>query len=99
MRVRQFTIIEFLIALACVLVVLRLVFADVLGSYERRLFDAIGLRGDAKLLVGVPLAIGTLLALWSRERLTATTVPTWLVWSGICVIVVGTGTIAWLLAA
>jgi hypothetical protein len=101
-RARGFTLIEFLLVAVCVLVVLRIVFAGDLRGYERQLFDAVGLRGDAKLLLGVPLAIALLY--WrfgrasARERLEATAVPSWLVWGGAVVIVLGVGATAWMFA-
>ena len=101
-RAAGFTLIEFLVVLAIVLVVLRIVFASFLGAYERQLFAKLGVNGDAKLLLGIPLAIGVLYLRYGRtsrrERL-AETVPSWLVVSGICVIVFGAGAIAWLFTA
>jgi hypothetical protein len=95
-------LIEFLVVAMCVLVVLRIVFAGNLRAYEDQFFDTIGLSGDARALLTVPLVIAFLY--WkfgrakARERLQATTVPSWLIWGGAGVIVLGVGAIAWLSA-
>ena len=97
-----FTLVELLVVLAAAVVVLRIVFANTLGAYERQLFAHVGVSGDAKLLLGIPLAIGVLYLRYGREsrreRLRER-VPSWLVVSGICVIVLGVGAIAWLFTA
>jgi len=101
-RERGFTLIEFLLVLAGILVVLRLVFATTLGAYERQLFAALGVNGDAKLLLGIPLAIGVLYLRYgraSRRERSSERVPSWLVIGGIGVIMFGVGAIAWLFTA
>lgn len=98
-RERGFTLIERLVVLACVLIVLRLVFASTLGAYERQLLATLGVNGDAKLLLGIPLAIGILYMRYGRRERSAERVPTWLVVSGVCVIVFGVAAIAWLFTA
>ena len=101
-RAAGFTLIELLVVLAAVLVVLRIVFASTLGAYERQLFAQIGVSGDARLLLGIPLAIGFLYLRYGRasrrERLNES-VPSWLVIGGIGVIVFGVGAIAWFFTA
>ena len=101
-RERRFTLVELLLVIAGVLVVLRLVFASTLAAYERQLFATLGIDGDAKLLLGVPLAIAVLYLRYGRasrrERL-GERVPSWLVVSGACVIVFGVAAIAWLFSA
>jgi prepilin-type N-terminal cleavage/methylation domain-containing protein len=101
-RAAGVTLIELLVVLVVVLVVLRLVFASTLGAYERHLFAQLGVNGDARLLLGVPLAIGALYLRYGRasrrERLNDS-VPSWLVVGGIGAIVFGVGAIVWLFTA
>jgi prepilin-type N-terminal cleavage/methylation domain-containing protein len=93
-RIFGFTLIECLIALALVLC---FVFAGVFGSYERRLFAALG-GDDARLLMGIPLACVWLYLNYRQGRFVER-VPGWLVIGGACVIVFGVGIIACLLTA
>ena len=101
-RVAGFTVIEILVVLVLVLVVLRIVFASALGAYERQLFARLGVDGDARLLLGIPLAIGLLYLRYgraSRRKQLSEPVPSWFIFSGVFVIVFGVGVIAWLFMA
>jgi prepilin-type N-terminal cleavage/methylation domain-containing protein len=101
-RAAGFTLIELLVVLAAVLVVLRIVFASTLGAYERQWFAQLGVNGDARLLLGIPLAIGVFYLRYGRANRRARmndSLPSWLVLGGIGVIVFGVGAIAWLFTA
>ena len=95
-RAAGLMLIEWLVVLAILLVVLRIVFASTLGAYERQLFAQLGVNDEARILLSIPLL--ALYLRYGRERLNDS-VPSWLVGGGIGVIVFGIGAIAWLFIA
>ncbi len=64
----RFTLIEWLGALAVLLVVARFVWAEEVAGLENRLFESIGLGGGAKYLITVPLAFWILYRMFKREQ-------------------------------
>ena len=89
---------EILIVLAIGLIVLRFVFAGVLGSYERRFFAALGIGDGVRLLLLAPLAAGVFYLSYRRGKYSGR-VPSWLMILGICVVVLLAGSIAWWLSS
>ena len=67
----RFTLIEWLVALVVLLVIARFIWAEEVADFENSLFESIGLGGDSKYLITVPLAIWVLYRIFKREQVKA----------------------------
>ena len=64
----RFTLIEWAVALLVLLILARLIWAEEAARFENSLFESIGLGGDAKYLITVPLGIWVCYRLFRREQ-------------------------------
>jgi len=64
----NFTFVEWLVALAVLLIVARFIWAEEAAEFSDRLFDSAGLGGGAKYLITLPLGVWICYRQFKREQ-------------------------------